>query len=110
MNLTKGSKIVIVLSVLSVIQFLFMLYFRAAIYADMYIAPDEPYGISDIIELLLGCIFILLSVVSGIVAIVLLIRGAKQSRVFAGFLIVLHVILYVIFGPLHILAANYGIA
>jgi hypothetical protein len=108
MKLTRGSKTAIVLAVLSIALFAFMLYFRATIYAEMYIAPDEPYGISDIIEFLLGCLFIALSGVSGIVALVLFFRGAKQSKISACGLIVLHATMYVSFGPLHTLAANYG--
>ena len=108
MNLTRGSKTVIFLAVLSVALFAFMLYFRVAIYAKMYIAPDEPYGVSEIIEFLLGCVFIFLSAVSVIVALVLFFRGRKQSKIFAGGLTVLHATMYLSFGPLHTLAANYG--
>jgi hypothetical protein len=108
MNLTRGSKSIVVLAVLSVGLFVFMLYFRAEIYAEMYIVPDEPYGLSDIIELLLGCVFIVLSAVSGIVALVLFFRGTKQSKIFAGGLLILHTTMYLSFGPLHTLAANYG--
>lgn len=34
--------------------YIIRLVFRAFFYADMYIAPNDPYGISDVIELLLG--------------------------------------------------------
>ncbi|QUX92482.1 hypothetical protein CYL31_14215 [Marinomonas sp. A3A] len=110
MNLTKGSKVVVVLAVLSIVLFLYMLYFRAFIYADMYIAPDEPYGISDIIELLLGSVFILLSLVSGVVSLALFIRGATQSKVWAVGLVVTHAIMYLSFVSMHALAASYGSA
>ncbi|BCD99590.1 hypothetical protein [Marinagarivorans cellulosilyticus] len=106
MNLARGSKSLIVLAVLSVGLFVFMLYFRAEIYGELYIAPDEPYGISDIIEFLLGCVFIVLSAVSGIVALVLFFRGANQSKILASGLIVLHASMYLSFGPLHALVAN----
>lgn len=110
MNLTKGSKVVVVLAVLSIVLFLYMLYFRAFIYADMYIAPDEPYGISDIIELLLGAVFILLSLVSVVVSLVLFIRGTTQSKVWAVGLVVTHAIMYLSFTSMHALAASYGSA
>ena len=110
MKLTKGSKFVITLAVLSLLLFLFMLYFRAFIYADMYIAPGDPYGISDIIELILRLIFIFLSIISGIVSLVLFIRGAKQSKLLAGCLVILYLALYLSFGPLHHLAASYGVS
>ena len=110
MNLTKGSKVVLVLDVLSIALFLYVLYFRAFIYADMYIAPDEPYGISDIIELLLGAVFILLSLVSMIVSLVLFIRGASQSKVWAECLVITHAVMYLSFTSMHALAASYGSA
>ena len=110
MILSKGSKVVLFLALVSIALFIFMLYFRAAIYADMYIAPDDPYGISDIIEFLLGCLFVVLSVVSAIVAIALFIRGKKQSKLCAAGLVLLHTVLYLSFGTLHSLAANYGAA
>lgn len=108
MNLTKGSKVVLVLAVLSIVLFLYMLYFRAFIYADIYIAPDEPYGTSDIIELLLGAVFILLSLVSGVVSLASFIRGATQSKVWAVGLVVTHAVMYLSFASMHALAANYG--
>lgn len=110
MILTKGSKVVVVLAVLSIALFLYMLYFRAFIYAGMYIAPDDPFGISDIIEFLLGSAFILLSLISGVVSLVLFIRGATQSKILAGGLVVTHAIMYLSFGSMHSLAANYGSA
>lgn len=110
MKLTKGSKVVIFLAVISLTLFIFMLYFRAVIYADMYIAPGDPYGVSDIIEFLLGCLFMLLSTISGITALILFFRGIKQSKIFAGGLIILHAFLYASFNTLHNLAANYGSA
>jgi len=110
MKLTKGSKTIIFLAIVSLSLFIFMLYFRAAIYAGMYIEPDAPYGISDIIEFLLGCLFMLLSLISGITALILFFRGAKQSKIFSCGLIFLHVCLYASFNTLHNLAANYGSA
>ena len=32
--------------------------FRAFVYANMYIAPDAPYGVSDVIELVLGVVLL----------------------------------------------------
>ncbi|WP_218185756.1 hypothetical protein [Pseudomonas sp. RL] len=41
-----------------------MLAFGDFIYAGMYKAPDDPYGISDIIELFLACLFMFFLVLS----------------------------------------------
>lgn len=110
MKLNKGSKVVAFLVIASLGLFLFMLYFRAFIYSEMYIAPGDPYGVSDIIEFILGCIFLLLSVVSGIVSVVIFFRGTYQSKLFAVGLILLHAGLYSSFGVLHTLAVNYSAA
>ncbi|WP_415898010.1 hypothetical protein ACMXYX_06765 [Neptuniibacter sp. QD72_48] len=105
MELTKGTITILVLAALSISLFSFMLFFRAFVYADMYIAPNNPYGISDIIELLLGFLFLLLSIFSGVVALVLLFKGVKQSKIAAFRLIGLHLVLYSTHDFLHSQAA-----
>ena len=85
-----------------------MLYFRAAIYPDMYIAPGQAYGAADLVEFFLGCLFITLTLVSGIVSLVLFFRGLRQSKILAGALIFLHGVMYISLGPLHTLVAHSG--
>lgn len=109
MKLTKGTITVLVLAILSFSLFSFMLFFRAFIYADLYIAPNDPYGISDIIELFMGLLLLLLSVLSGVVALVLLFKGAKQSKLAACGLIGLHIALYSAYDSLHTVAAHYSV-
>lgn len=108
MELSKGTKSTIWLGGLCLALFLFMLYFRAFIYSGMYIAPEDPYGISDIIEFLLGSLMIMLYIISAIVAIFLFIKGNTQSKISAFFLIILCLVLYFAFSPLHTVAAKYG--
>ena len=108
MKLNKGSKVVVFLAIASLALFLFMLYFRAVMYSKMYIAPGDPYGIADIIEFALGCMFLLLTVISGGTSLLLFFRGSDQSKLFAAGLVLLHVGLYFSYETLHSLAANYG--
>jgi len=108
MTLSKGSKVVTVLAILAVALFSFMLYFRAALYNEFYIAPEDAYGLADILELYLGLGFVVLSALSGLVSVVLFVVGTRQSKLFAMGLVVLHGLLYVAYGPLHSLAVHYG--
>lgn len=108
MKLTKGTITVLVLAALSISLFSFMLFFRAFIYADMYIAPNDPYGISDIIELLMIFLFIFLSIFSGVVALVLLFKGVKQSKIAASGLVGLNIVLYAAYDFLHSQAALFS--
>ncbi|MBE3659204.1 hypothetical protein BOO92_21360 [Vibrio navarrensis] len=104
MIFTRGSKAVIWMGAICLLHLVFMLVFRVSVYAEMYIAPDAPYGLSDIIELFLYMIFLILLSVS----IFLLIRGSSQSKK-SGFLLVLFCItLYQVQGPLHQYAAKLG--
>ena len=108
MTLSKGTKASIWIGALTFSLFAFMLYFRAYVYAGMYIEPDAPYGISDIIEFLLGCIFLLLMAVSVIFAIVLFIKGSVQSKKSGVLLLVFCVVLFFAYSPLHNMAARLG--
>jgi len=105
--LSRGSKIAISLGVITLALFVFKLYFRAFIYADMYIAPGDAYGISDIIEFLLGCVLLLLHLISLSLAIFLLFRGVPQSRKAALVLITFSVIIFVLHSPLRSVAARW---
>jgi len=108
MKLSKGTKASMWIGVLTFSLFAYMLYFRAYIYAGMYIEPDAPYGISDIIEFLLGCIFILLMAASVILTIALFIKGSAQSKKSGALLVVFCVVLFFAYSPLHNIAARLG--
>ncbi|MBU1310984.1 MAG: hypothetical protein KKE30_15785, partial [Gammaproteobacteria bacterium] len=93
MELSKGTKATIWMGGICFAQLIGMLAFRAFIYADMYKAPDDPYGISDIIEFLLGSVFLVFLAVSGILSLALFFKGNAQSKKSAAFLVLFCVIL-----------------
>lgn len=86
--------------------FSFRLYFRAFVYEGMYIAPDDPYGVADVIELLLGVLSFGLFVVSAVLATYMFFRGASQSRQASLFLLLFSVALFVLYPSLHTLVAR----
>ncbi len=104
--MTKGSKFVIALGAVCFGWFLFMLAFRAFFYADMYKAPEDPYGISDILELVMGMVFYALLSISLVTSLVLLFRGMPKTKKFAGGLIVFCIVLFLTFPPLHDIMAR----
>lgn len=108
MKLSKGTKLVMWLGGTCLVVYLFMLYFRAFIYADMYIAPGDPHGMSDIIEFILGSLMGVLIIVSCIASLLLLISGNAQSKIAAALLVLLCLTLYLAFSPLHNMAAKYS--
>ncbi len=108
MKLSKGSKATIWMGALCLAHVIGMLVFRAFIYADMYKAPEDPYGISDIIEFLLGCVFLVFLAVSVLLSIILFFRGNVQSKKSAAFLVLFCVVLFASYIPLHQLAAGWG--
>ncbi|WP_206732068.1 hypothetical protein [Halarcobacter ebronensis] len=83
-----------------------MFLFRAFIYAHMYKKPEDPYGISDVIELFLYIIFLLLLFISFLLSIVLIIKGKSQTKKASWYLILFSILLYISFSPLHHLAAK----
>lgn len=108
MTISKGTKATIWVGAITLSLFAFVLYFRAFIYAGMYIEPGAPYGISDIIEFLLGSVFLLLIVISVVLAVVLFIKGSVQSKKAGGCLLVFCVTLFIAYSPLHDIAARLG--
>lgn len=108
MELTKGSKSTVWLGSICLVLFVLALVFRATIYNHMYIAPDEPYGISDIIEFILGIILMVFMSLSIITSVFLLVRGDSQSKKSAVYLIVFCILLYFLQSPLHDLAAKWA--
>lgn len=108
MKFSTGTKSSIWVGTLTFTLFVFMLYFRAFVYSGMYIEPDAPYGISDIIEFLLGCIFLLLLATSVLLAGILFIKGAAQSKKSGAFLLVFCTVLFISYYPLHDIASRLG--
>lgn len=96
------------LSISCLALFGFSLFFRAVLYSRMYIAPGDPYGLSDIIEFLLGSLLIGLLALSAIVAVVLGIRGPRANRIAAGWLVGVGFLIVGLAQPLHNLAAEWG--
>jgi len=78
--MTKGTKSIIVLGIVCFAWFVFMYVFRAYIYADMYKAPGDHHGISDIIELFMEIAFIVLLAISVVTSIILMFRGMAQTK------------------------------
>ncbi|WP_036591923.1 hypothetical protein [Oceanospirillum maris] len=104
MTIAKGSKALFGFGLISSLQLMAMLAFRAFWYADIYIAPEDPYGLADIIELCLFLIFFVLLFVSVLVSLVMLFRGQLQSRKAAIALMLWCVFLYLVMDPLRHLA------
>lgn len=84
------------------------LFFRFAIYRHMYIAPDAPFGISDLIEAALGFVLIGALAVAAVAALAMLARGPRENRVAALWLLALCVGIVVLAEPLHTLAAKWA--
>lgn len=85
-----------------------VLAFRFAVYRHMYIGPDDPHGISDIIELMLGCLLIGVVGIATLASIALAIKGPRQNRVAAGGLLLVCVLIAALVEPLHALAARWA--
>jgi hypothetical protein len=85
-----------------------VLVFRFAVYRHMYIAPGDPYGISDIVELLLGLGLMFVLGISLIAAIALAVRGPRGNRIAAGWLLGVCILIAVVVEPLHNLAAKWA--
>jgi len=82
--------------------------FRFAVYRHMYIAPGDPYGISDVIEFLLGIALMVVLAISCVVALVLAIRGPRENRIAAAWLFSSCALIVVLVEPLHMLAARWA--
>jgi hypothetical protein len=103
-----GPRLARILATLSVAMFLVVIGFRALIYKHMYIAPNEPYGISDVVEFLLGCALLATLGLSVITALVLAVRGPKTNRMWALVLLVIATLALVAYDPVHTLAAQWS--
>lgn len=77
-----------ILGAATVFVLLAMLLLRFSIYRHMYIAPDAPYRISDVIEFVMGCALALSFVISVVGAIVLPLIGLRENRIAGGWLLI----------------------
>ncbi len=109
MELSKGTKATLWLGGLCLAVFVFMLWFRAFVYPNMYLAPGDPYGISDIIEFLIFVVFLALLLVSVLAAFYLLLRGQSQSKKSAIGLLVLCTVLFFSHSPLRNIVARWAL-
>jgi hypothetical protein len=75
----------------------------------MYKAPNDPYGVSDIIELLLGYCFIFVVLVSIAISLYLIVKKDLIIKKQCGLLIVFSIALVMLVSPLHNLAARLAI-
>ena len=107
MTINKGTKLVIALGSTCFLWLVAMLVFRAYFYADMYIAPEDPYGISDIIEYLMWLVFVALLGLSSFASVVLFIKGKSQTKKAAIGLVIFCIILFFSLYPLHHIAARW---
>lgn len=98
-----------VLGSITVAVFLAGLVFRFAIYRHMHIGPNDPYGISDVIELLLGLLLLLALSVSAVGVIALAVRGPQDNRRAASWLFGSCLAIALLLDPLHSLAAKYAL-
>lgn len=75
----------------------------------MYKAPNAPYGISDIIELLLGYCFIFVVLVSIAILLYLMVKKDLIIKKQCGLFIVFFIALVMLVSPLHNLAARLAV-
>ncbi|WP_396271389.1 hypothetical protein [Ideonella sp.] len=83
--------------------------FRFAWYSRMYIGPNDPYGISDVIELILGGLLVLVLAGSVVTAIALAIQGPRENRQASKWLTLICLAVVLLLQPLHNLAAKYSL-
>ena len=83
--------------------------FRYFFYNSMYKAPNDPYGISDIIVMLLGYWFMFVVLVSIVISLYLIVKKDLNVKKQSGFLIGFCIALVILVSPLHNLAARLAI-
>ena len=102
-------RIIKILVWLNLIFFMLMPSFRYFFYSSMYKAPNDPYGISDIIELLLGYCFIFVVLVSIVISLYLIVKKDPKIKKQCGLLIIFLISLVMLVSPLLNLAASLAI-
>lgn len=75
----------------------------------MHIAPDAPYGVSDLVEFALGWALLLILGVTVLFALTLAVRGPKPNRVTGAWLLFTCAAIAALLAPLHNLAARWAI-
>lgn len=75
----------------------------------MYLAPDAPFGPSDLVEFALGWLLIFLLGAAALFGLVLVFRGPKAIRVGAAWLLFTCGAITVLAAPLHTLAAKWAL-
>ncbi|MBH9578778.1 hypothetical protein I7X39_17950 [Inhella sp. 1Y17] len=85
------------------------LIFRFAVYSRLYIGPNDPYGISDVIELILGVLLLLVLAVSVVAAFALAMQGSPENRKASKWLALTCAVLILLLQPLHHLAARFSL-
>lgn len=108
-TLTTGSKACLWAGCVCVLHVVGMLVFRGFIYSALYKLPSDPYGLADIIELVLWVVFVGLLGLSVLLSLVLWFKGNSQSKQAATVLAVLSVLLYVGYSPLRQLVAQWAV-
>jgi len=87
---------------------LLMVVFRFAVYRHMYIGPDDPYGLSDVIEFLLGWLLIGLLGASVLWACVLLAKAPRDNWKAALCMLLVSGLVLALAVPLHTLAGKWA--
>ena len=109
MNTSSSLKIARRFGIASVSLFAAGLLFRFAVYRHMYLAPDAPYGVSDLVEFALGWALLLVLGATVLFAFVLAIKGPKPNRVAGAWLLFTCAAIAALVNPLHDLAAKWAI-
>ena len=99
-------RIIKVLVWLNLISFILLPLFRYFFYNAMYLAPNDPYGIADVIELFLGFWFMFVIFISIIISLYLMVKKHPNRKKQSGFLIIFCLVLAMLADPLRSLAAS----
>jgi hypothetical protein len=106
----QGERSAKLLAVLCGLLLACILLFRAFGYSHLPIAPGEPTGISDLIELALGSALLVVLVISAGMALSLGIKGPRQNRMAAVWLGMVVLLIAALAGPLHTFVARWASA
>jgi hypothetical protein len=104
----RATKVATALAISCIAMLIVVLCFRAFVYSRLYIAPGDPYGVADLIELFLGLFLIALLLAGAGSAIWLAARGPWSNRVSAIWVALVVVGVAVTAGPLHTVVARWA--
>ena len=105
-----GGRSAKVLALLCGVLLASILLFRAFGYSRIPLAPGEPTGMADLIELALGSALMAALVAAAGAALAMGIKGPRQSRVTAIQLGAAVLLIAVVSGPLHAVVARWASA